>query len=98
MSPESSSMAWPFQSRHKAAAAHELEPAEDRKIEPLDPRDRFTLQAERDFRSSVRPVYRNSAANPRPEHIGSYLLLNTAGVPIVATAGHILDQVAEYSL
>ena len=26
---------------------------------------RFTLQAERDFRASVRPVYRNSAAKTR---------------------------------
>jgi hypothetical protein len=67
-------------------------------IEPFDPRDRFTLQAERDFRASVRPVYGNSAAEPRPEHIGSCLLLSVDGVPIVATAAHILDQIDERAL
>jgi hypothetical protein len=81
---------------------HEVEAAESaegsRKIEPLDPRDRFTLQAERDFRASVRPVYRNSAAKPRPEHIGSCLLLNIDGAPIVVTAAHIADQLANHSL
>ncbi len=55
------------------------DPVEGRTIEPLAPRDRFTLQAERDFRASVWPVYRNSAANPRPEHIGSCLLLDIDG-------------------
>jgi hypothetical protein len=83
---------------HRVVAAHELQPAGGRKIEPLDPRDRFTLQAERDFRASVRPVYRNSASNPRPEHIGSCLLLNIDGMPIVVTAAHILDQSADHSL
>jgi hypothetical protein len=48
-------------------------------IEPSDPRDRFTLQAERDFRASIRPVYRNvSEIDRRPMHIGSCLLLNIA--------------------
>lgn len=68
------------------------------KIESLDPRDRFTRQAEREFRASVRPVYRNSESNPRPEHIGSCLLLKIDGVPIVVTAAHIMDQRTEYTL
>lgn len=68
------------------------------RMEPIDPLDRFTLQAERDFRASVRPVYRNSAANPRPEHIGTCLLLNVDGVPIIVTAAHILDHLSEHSL
>ena len=78
--------------------APEAGSAQGGKIEPRDPRDRFTLQAEKDFRASVRPVYRNSVANPLPEHIGSCLLLNIGGVPTVLTAAHILDQRAEYSL
>lgn len=68
------------------------------KIESLDPRDRFTRQAERGFRASVRPVYRNSASNPQPEHIGSCLLLNIDGVPLVVTAAHIMDQRTQYTL
>ena len=87
-----------FECHHRVVAAHELQPAGGRKIEPIDPRDRFTLQAERDFRASVRPVYRNSASNTRPEHIGSCLLLNIDGMPIVVTAAHILDQSADHSL
>jgi hypothetical protein len=67
-------------------------------IDSLDARDRLTLQAERAFRASVRPVYRNSDANPRPEHIGSCLMLNIGSVPTVVTAAHILDQTAEQSL
>lgn len=66
--------------------------------EPPDSLDRFTLQAERDFRASVGPVYRNSVANPRPEHIGSCVLLNMDGVPTVVTAAHILDQRADQTL
>ena len=67
------------------------------KIESLDPRDRFTLQAEREFPTSVRPVYRNSESNPL-EQIGSCLLLNIDGVPVVVTAAHILDQRTGYTL
>lgn len=67
-------------------------------VAPRDPRDRFTLQAERDFRASVRPVYRNSEAEPLPEHLGSCLLLSIDGVRIVATAAHIYDQLEEYTL
>jgi hypothetical protein len=56
-------------------------------------------EAQRDFRSSVRPMYRNSDANPRPEHIGSCILLNVDGLPILSTAAHILDNLTEgYSL
>lgn len=54
-----------------------------------------SAQAERDFRSSVRPIYRNSDANPRPEHAGSCILLNVDGQPILSTAGHILDNLRE---
>ncbi|MHB1587912.1 MAG: hypothetical protein ACYCRH_12980 [Acidiferrobacteraceae bacterium] len=68
------------------------------KSKSLDPRDPFTRQAERDFRASVRPVYGNSASNPRPEHIGSCLLLEIDGVPLVVTAAHILDQRTQYTL
>ncbi len=68
------------------------------RIESLDSRDRFTRQAEREFRPSVRPVYRNSESNPRPEQVGSCLLLNIDGVPIVVTAAHIIDQRTEYTL
>jgi hypothetical protein len=67
-------------------------------IEGFDPLDRFTTQAERDFRGSVRPVYRNSVTEPRPEHVGSCLLLNIDGIPTVVTAAHILDQRSDYSL
>jgi hypothetical protein len=57
-----------------------------------DPRNRFTLQAEKDFRPSVRPIYRNSDQDRRVEHIGSCLLLDINGSPCVVTAAHILDQ------
>jgi len=46
--------------------------------ELVDPRHRFTLQAERDFRTSVRPVYRNSAAQPGKAG-GSSLTIQTDG-------------------
>jgi hypothetical protein len=68
-------------------------------IEPLDPRDRFTLQAERDFRASVRPIYRNiSNVDRRPVHIGSCLLLDIDGTPIVCTAAHVMDHLEESPL
>jgi hypothetical protein len=66
--------------------------------EPPNLLDRFTLQAERDFRASVRPIYRNSAAKPRPEHIGSCVLLVIDGAPTVVTAAHMLDQRADCTL
>jgi hypothetical protein len=65
-------------------------------IETSDPRDRFTLQAERDFRASIRPVYRNvSEIDKRPMHIGSCLLLNIDSTPIVCTAAHVMDHLQE---
>jgi hypothetical protein len=70
----------------------------DGSLERADPRDRFTLQAQREFRTSIRPVYRNSASSPRPEHIGSCLLLSIEGVPTIVTAAHLLRQVVQYSL
>jgi len=81
------------------SAEREAEPAEAGMIEPLDPRDRFTLQAERDFRASVRPIYRNiSATDRRPMHIASCLLLNVDGTPIVCTAAHVIDHLRETPL
>lgn len=63
---------------------------------PSGPMDVFTLQAEREFRSSVRPIYRNTPVVPRPEHIGSALLLNIDAVPTVVTAAHILQEVSRH--
>jgi len=78
---------------------HKSEAVKAGRIEPLDPRDRFTLQAERDFRASVRPVYRNtSAIDRRPLHIASCLLLNIDGTPIVSTAAHVMDHLRESPL
>jgi hypothetical protein len=54
-----------------------------------------SAQAARDFRLSVRPMYRNSDAKPRPEHIGSCILLDVAGQPVLSTAAHILDNLME---
>jgi len=54
-----------------------------------------SAEAERAFRSSVRPVYRNSDAKSRPEHVGSCILLNVDGQPILSTAAHILDNLRE---
>ena len=65
---------------------------------PTDPRDRFTLQAEREFRASPRPIYRNSARKPRPVHVASCLLLNIDGVPIICTAAHVADHSKEHDL
>jgi hypothetical protein len=61
-------------------------------MEPLDPRDRFTLEEERAFGPSIQPIYRNSARKPQPEQIASCLLLNVDGVPIVCTAAHVADH------
>jgi len=81
------------------SAEREAEPAEAGMIEPLDPRDRFTLQAEREFRASIRPIYRNiSAIDSRPMHIASCLLLNVDGTPIVSTAAHVIDHLRESPL
>jgi hypothetical protein len=67
-------------------------------MEPPDQRDRFTLEAERALGPSIRPIYRNSGRKPQPEHIASCLLLNVDGVPIVCTAAHVADHLAEHSL
>lgn len=57
-----------------------------------DPRNRFTLQAEKDFRPSVRPIYRNSEQDKRVEHVGSCLLIEIDGSPCIVSAAHIMDQ------
>lgn len=68
-------------------------------IEPQDPRDPFTLQAEKDFRASVRPIYRNiSDSDRRPMHIASCLLLDVDGTLIVSTAAHVMDHLQESPL
>jgi hypothetical protein len=63
-----------------------------------DPRDRFTLQAEEEFRASLRPIYRNSALKPRPVHVASCLLLSIDGDPTICTAAHVADHSAEHDL
>lgn len=68
-------------------------------IEPIDPRDRFTLQAEKDFRASVRPIYRIICdSDRRPVHIASCLLLHVDGTPIVCTAAQVMDHLEESPL
>lgn len=58
-----------------------------------------SAEAQRAFRSSVRPMYRNSPAKPRPVHIGSCTLLNVGGAPVLSTAAHVLDNLtAGYSV
>jgi hypothetical protein len=65
-----------------------------------DPRDRFTLTAEREYRASLRPIYRvaERARGPRPEHIASCLLLNVDGTPFICTAAHVADDLTEHLL
>lgn len=63
-----------------------------------DPRDRFTFQAARDFRLSVRPIYRDIAGVKRVQHLASCLLLNVDGVPTVCTAAHVADHSPEWRL
>ncbi len=72
---------------------HQRPESDGRKM-PLmdDPRNRFTLQAEKDFRPSVRPIYRNSDQDMRVEHVGSSLLLDIDGSRCIVTAAHIMDQ------
>jgi hypothetical protein len=48
--------------------------------------------AQQDFQPSVRPMYRNSDAHLRPEHVGTCMLLNIDNTPVLATAAHILDN------
>jgi len=64
-----------------------------------DPRDRFTLQAEREFRPSVRPIYRSIERRPeQPEHLASCLLLSIDGIAIVCTAAHVADNSPKHTL
>jgi hypothetical protein len=63
---------------------------------PSGPMDVFTLQAEREFRSAVRPIYRNTPLEPRPVQVGSALLLNLGGTPTVVTAAHILRELSQH--
>jgi hypothetical protein len=64
----------------------------------IDPRDRFTLQAERECRPSLRPIYRNNARKPRLVHVASCLLLNIDGAPTICTAAHVADHSKEHDL
>jgi hypothetical protein len=64
----------------------------------IDPRDRFTLQAEDEIRASLRPIYRNSARKPRPVHLASCLLLEIDGAPTICTAAHVADHSREHDL
>lgn len=52
-----------------------------------------SAEARRAFRRSVRPMYRNSADDPRLEIVGSCTLLDVDG-PVLSTAAHILDNIA----
>lgn len=53
-------------------------------------------QAGADFVDSVLAIYRSSdASDRRPEHIGSCILLDIDGTPVVATAAHIADDISE---
>jgi hypothetical protein len=53
-------------------------------------------QAAAEFIDSVLAIYRsNDAGERRPEHIGSCILLDIDGTPVVATAAHIVDNIPE---
>jgi hypothetical protein len=39
-------------------------------------------EAQRDFRPSVRPMFRNSEDHLRPEHVGTCMLLNIDDAPV----------------
>lgn len=53
-------------------------------------------QAGADFVDSVLAIYRsNDGSERRPEHIGSCILLDVDGTPVVATAAHIVDNIPE---
>jgi hypothetical protein len=66
-----------------------LEQAEARRVQEC------SLAGARAFQTSVRPIYANSAADPKPQHIGSCLLLDIDGRPVVSTAAHITDALSE---
>ena len=51
-------------------------------------------QAFADFRNSARPIYARSLRDPRPEQIGSCVLLDVDGTRVVSTAAHIVDELA----
>ncbi len=56
----------------------------------------FATQAAAEFIDSVLAIYRSNDANERrPEHIGSCLLLDIDGTPVVATAAHIVDNIPQ---
>jgi hypothetical protein len=56
----------------------------------------IATQAAEDFHDSVLAIYGSSAATNRlPEHIGSCILLDIDGTPVVATAAHIADKIPE---
>jgi hypothetical protein len=53
-----------------------------------------SAQAMRDFRASVRPMYTLNSSKLKPElkHVGTCILLDVDGCPILSTAAHILDR------
>jgi hypothetical protein len=70
-----------------------LDQAETRRVQEC------SVAGARAFQPSVRPIYANSAEDRKPQHIGSCLLLDIGGWPIVSTAAHIIDELkAEVAL
>jgi hypothetical protein len=56
----------------------------------------IAIQAAEDFHDSVLAIYGSSTVtNRRPEHIGTCILLDIDGTPVVATAAHIADKIPE---
>jgi hypothetical protein len=67
-----------------------LEESEQRRLRECAP------QAGEDFADSVLAIYRSSDTTDRlPEHIGSCILLDIDGMPVVATAAHIVDDITK---
>jgi hypothetical protein len=67
-----------------------LQESEERRLRECAP------QAAEDFADSVLAIYGNSdAADGLPEHIGSCILLDIDGTPVVSTAAHIADKLTK---
>jgi hypothetical protein len=56
------------------------------------------MHAQAEFRSSIRPIYAADRLTGRPGHIGSCVLLDIDGTPIVSTAAHLIDEVKHTEL
>jgi hypothetical protein len=52
----------------------------------------IVLQAHADFRPSIRPIYGVCTNSHRIKHVGSCVLLEVDGTPIVSTAAHLIDD------